>query len=115
MSAPQGFTEEAWEFAEEAFGAYAEPRFYRATTPAEVGDPITADDIKAAAWVSYRDGDGEPSLSYLAELHDGRWVYHDSWHDYTGWGCRGGSDFYVGTHDEVVSHMLPSDRQAAGR
>lgn len=113
QTAPSGFPTEAWEFALEAF-EYGVPQFYRATTPSQVGEPITAADIKQAKWVEYDDGYGEPSLSYLAELHDGRWVYHHAWHDYTGWGCRDASDFYIGTYDEAVSSIPKYEREEAG-
>lgn len=111
---PPGFAEDEWGFALDAFEYCAVSRFYLATTPAEVLNGfINPEHIARGVWVA---GDcvqdDEPSIAYLAELTDGRYVYADAWCDYTGWGCRDAADYYVGTREQVMSHMLPHQRAA---
>jgi len=111
---PPGFTDDEWAFAVEAFDWCTSPRFYLATTPAaELGDRVTPEHIARAVWVGGDQvNDDEPGIAYLAEMTDGRYVYADAWCDYTGWGCRDAADYYVGTVEQAMSHMLPHQRAA---
>lgn len=61
----------------------------------------------------WTNGSDEPSFEWLVELHDGRFLHVEGWHDYTGWDCQSGvSVCAVGaTLAEVAAHLTDDPRR----
>jgi hypothetical protein len=85
-------------------------------------DRITSDQVaEVAEWcVTYHGGDpyvagsgdtgSELDLVAILRLKDGRWASVQGWNDYTGWGCRDGSQMSIGaTKEQVVRFGLDDE------
>lgn len=113
MATRPGFSDDAWVFALDAEEAITQ-RFYAATVPlSELDGQVTTDMIARGVWVDETCiRDDEPSIRYVAELADGRYVLVDAGCDYTGWDCRSSAHYIVGALEQVVRHLDPEERAA---
>ena len=58
-----------------------------------------------------KDGSGtDLSLTILGTLKDGRWFTIEAWNDYTGWGCRDGSEVRTAkTREQAINYGLTKE------
>lgn len=47
----------------------------------------------------------------VVALRDGRWALCEAWTDCTGWGCRDGVDWWVGSPEAILATVTPEQQR----
>lgn len=106
-----------WEFDDWAYvfgegnGNSTLPEFFAASPDRTPVPPIGPDDVERVdgLWaIAYREY-ADQTMCAVMKLKDGRYASVETWSDSSGYGCRDGTDWFIGGYSDVIAWGLSDE------